>query len=424
MAVPEFVRYLAALAGLVIVVTSARSVIGTVIVPRAVTSWLTARIDGLVSTIFRALTSRVRDFHRRDRLLAAWAPALLLTQLGVWLGMFFLGYSLMFWPLIPGSITTAFGEAGPAIWSIGDASAHGALQRAILDLAALFSLVTVTLQISYLPTLYSAFNRRETEVALLNARAGVPSWGPELLARTHYALGSGVSSINTLPDIYADWERWAADVTESHTTYLPLVRFRSPKPLSSWVTALLAVLDSAALFLALSPGQAPVVAARLCLRSGFLCFSDIARAMGFHIAEEADPSKGISVTYAEFLAAIDRMREVNFPIERDPAEAWPDFVGWRVNYEEAAYALADAVDAVPALWSGPRRRNLAPIPPLRPNRGRPPEEGDKDSGAEAAGKATFGIRTHGKKATGSGPGDQGDEKAPGRRSAGKRASDC
>ena len=56
-----------------------------------------------------------------------------------------------------------------------------------------------------------------------------------------------------MPELYAQWERWAADVGESHTTYLPLVRFRSPAALSSWVTALLAVLDSAALFLALSP---------------------------------------------------------------------------------------------------------------------------------------------------------------------------
>jgi hypothetical protein len=60
------------------------------------------------------------------------------------------------------------------------------------------------------------------------------------------------------------WERWAADVAESHTTYTQPVRFRSPKALSSWVTALLAVLDSAALFLALSPGAAPVIPARLC----------------------------------------------------------------------------------------------------------------------------------------------------------------
>jgi hypothetical protein len=82
-----------------------------------------------------------------------------------------------------------------------------------------------------------------------------------------------------MPELYVQWERWAADVGDSHTTYLPLVRFRSPAALSSWVTALLAVLDSAALFLALSPQTAPEVPARLCLRTGFLCFNRIARAM-------------------------------------------------------------------------------------------------------------------------------------------------
>jgi hypothetical protein len=217
-------------------------------------------------------------------------------------------------------------------------------------------------------------------VALLNARAGVPSWGPELLARTHYALGTGVSTIDTLPDLYGQWERWAADVAESHTTYLPLVRFRSPRPLSSWVTALLAVLDSAALFLALSPKAAPVVPARLCLRSGFLCFTRIAQAMGLDAPDEPDPRRGIKLSYQEYLDAVARMREVNFPIERDPADAWPDFVGWRVNYEQAAYAVAAEVRAVPALWSGPRRRPSAAIPPIRPPRGRPPEQSPEHPG--------------------------------------------
>ena len=149
--------------------------------------------------------------------------------------------------------------------------------------------------------------------------------------------GSGLPAIDTLPDLYARWECWAADVAESHTTYLPLVRFRSPRPLSSWVTALLAVLDSAALFLAISPTSAPVVPARLCLRAGLLCFNRIARAMG----NEATPTR-----------------------------AWADFAGWRLNYEQAAYAVA--VDAPSALWSGPRRRHVPAIAPLRPARGRPP----------------------------------------------------
>jgi hypothetical protein len=176
-----------------------------------------------------------------------------------------------------------------------------------------------------------------------------------------------------MPDLYAQWERWAADVAESHTTYLPLTRFRSPLPLSSWVTALLAVLDSAALFLALSPKAAPEVPARLCLRSGFQCFNRIAREMGFELPDEPGPDAGISLSYQEFLDAVARMREVDFPVERDPADAWPDFVGWRANYEAAAYAVAAAVDAVPALWSGPRRAPTAAIPPVRPALGRPPK---------------------------------------------------
>ena len=102
-------------------------------------------------------------------------------------------------------------------------------------------------------------------------------------------------------------------------------------------------------------------------------FHRIARTMGFDIPDEPGPDAGTSVTYAEFLDAVDRMREVGFPIERDPAEAWPDFVGWRVNYEPAAYAVAAAVYAVPALWSGARRHPMLPIPPLRPGRGHPPK---------------------------------------------------
>jgi hypothetical protein len=366
MAVPLAGRDIAAVVGALLVFTAARSLIGTVIVPRPVASWLTQCVDLLVSKGYRVATHVIRDHRVRDRVLATQAATILLVQLTAWLLIFYVGFSLLLWPFTVGGLTNAFSNAGPALWEIGSAREHGSAERAILDIAALTGIVTVTLQIAYLPTLYSAFNRRETEVALLNARAGVPSWGPELLARTHYALGSGVSTIDTLPDLYEQWERWASDVAESHTTYLPLVRFRSPRPMSSWVTGLLAVLDSAALFLALSPQAAPTVPARLCLRGGFLCFRDIATAMRLNVPEEPDPSAGITVTYKEFLEAVATMQKVDFPIERKPADAWPDFVGWRVNYEQAAYAIAYALDVVPALWSGPRPHPRPAIPPIRP----------------------------------------------------------
>src|SRR5436305_5056065 len=279
MAVPLAARSVAAVIGGLLVLAAWASVIGTAIVPRPFTSWLTRWVDRAVTKAFRLATRGIAEYQRRDRVLAAQAAAILLVQLAAWLVIAFLGYTLLLWPFEPGGIAAAFTSAGSSMFTLGFEVPASTGPAAIVFVAAVTGLVIVALQIAYLPALYAAFNRRETEVALLNARAGVPSWGPELLARTHYALGSGVSAIDALPDLYAQWERWAADIAESHTTYLPLVWFRSPRPLSSWVTALLAVLDSAALILVLSPKAAPAVPARLCLRGGFLCLNQIARAM-------------------------------------------------------------------------------------------------------------------------------------------------
>jgi hypothetical protein len=186
------------------------------------------------------------------------------------------------------------------------------------------------------------------------------------MARTHYGLGSGVSAVGELPELFEAWEQWSAGVSESHTTYVPLIWFRSPRPLASWVTAQLAVLDTAALYLALLPNASGLIQARLCLRGGFTCLGNIARAIGVPIPLDADPSVGISLSYDDFVEAVERLREVDFPIDRPLEDAWVDFSGWRINYEAAAYALAWATEASPALWSGARRYEIKPIAPLRP----------------------------------------------------------
>jgi hypothetical protein len=372
MVIPLAGRIVAAVIGGLLVVLTCSSVTGTLIVSRSVSSRLTRWVDQIVDTAYGLASRNTDEYTRRDRLLGTQAAAILITQLVVWLGVAYVGFALLLWPFATRGVVSAFTDAGSSLFTLGFAVPAGSVPAAIVFLAAGVGLVIVTLQIAYLPTLYAAFNRRETEVALLNTRAGVPSWGPELLARTHYGLGTGLSTIDTMPDLFSRWERWAADIAESHTTYPALVRFRSPGPRSSWVTALLAVLDSASLMLALTPKAAPAVPARLCLRGGFQCFNRIANAMGLAVPEMPDPDDGISLTYAEFLEAVARMEEVGFPIEREPAEAWPDFVGWRVNYEQAAYAVAAALDAVPALWSGPRPHPTPPIAPIRPPLGRPP----------------------------------------------------
>ncbi len=358
---------LAAVVGSLLILVAAWSVIGTVVVPRRIRSWLTRALAVAVDTVFHFVADQFDSYEPRDRILAAQAPIQVILQIAVWLAVFELGFALLLWPSMGSAgLSGAFELAGSSLCTLGYLAPHSGAPTGLADLASLVGLGTVALQIGYLPTLYAAFSRREALVTMLDSRAGVPSWGPELLARTHYGLGSGVSALDQLPDLFQEWERWSADVSESHTTYLPLVNFRSPRPLSSWVTAQLAVLDAAALYLSLLPDPAGALSARLCLRGGFTCLATIARARGFVIPDEADPNEGIALTYEEFVDAIQRLANVDFPLERSPEEAWPDFVGWRINYEAAAYAIARAVDAPPALWSGPRRHPIPTIPPHRP----------------------------------------------------------
>ncbi|MGA2519683.1 MAG: hypothetical protein ABSG81_02565 [Acidimicrobiales bacterium] len=369
-------RDLAALLGALLLVATGWSVIGTVVVPRRIRSRLTRAVAVAVDRTFHFVADKFDSYEPRDRILATQGPIQLILQIVVWLAFLEVGFSLLMWPFIgQAGFSGGFEQAGSALCTLGYLTPRSSPVAALDSLAALSGLGTVALQIGYLPTLYAAFNRREALVTLLDSRAGVPSWGPELLARTHYGLGTGVSAVEELPELFEEWERWSADVSESHTTYLPLVNFRSPRSLSSWVTAQLAVLDAAALYLSLLPDAPGAISARLCLRGGFSCLTTIARARGFMVPDEPDPNDGIALTYGEFLDAVGRLREVDFPLERPSDEAWLDFVGWRVNYETAAYAIARAIDAPPALWSGPRRHPIPMIPPLRPatlRAGKPP----------------------------------------------------
>jgi hypothetical protein len=360
-------RDLAAVIGGFLVFASFWSVIGTIVVPRRVHSRITRYVATSVNAVFHAVADTIRSYETRDRVLAAQSPVNLVVLLGVWLAIFELGFGLLLWPLVGSAgLGGALEEAGSSLVTLGFVAPNTGGQAAIDALAAIMGLGTVALLIGYLPQLYAAFNRRETLVTLLDSRASVPSWGPELLARTHYGLGTGVSAVSELPELFEQWESWSADVSESHATYTSLIRFRSPRPLSSWITAQLAVLDAAALYLALLPNAPGAVSARLCLRGGFLCLNTIAKALRLPVPEEADPDDGIALTYAEFLDAVHRLGEVDFPLERPTEDAWLDFLGWRINYEAAAYALAFIVDAPPALWSGPRRNGSLPIAPIRP----------------------------------------------------------
>lgn len=355
----------AAVLGAAIVALTWASVITTVVVPRRSRARVSRYVDRAVDKTYRVATKHVRDYKARDRWLASQASTTILTQLVVWLVLFYVGFALLLTPFDHRGVGHAFAQAGSSLFTLGYAGPDGASLTAIDYAAAATGMVVVALQVGYLPTLYGAFNRREVEVTLLTARAGAPPWGPEILARTRFGIPEGQAGVS-MQGFYSGWERWAADVAESHTNYPVLTRFRSPHELSSWLVALLAVLDSAALWLSLSPSGAPAIQARLCLRMGFTALRAIAESVGLDVDDDPDPDTALQLSYDDYLIGVARITSTTFATERTPEQAWPDFRGWRVNYEVVAYALADRLDAVPGPWTGPRRTGDAAVAPVRP----------------------------------------------------------
>jgi hypothetical protein len=348
--------------GLIVVVFTSASVLFTIVLPREPRGFerLSSLVNGAVLLAFIGVARPARTYERKDALLAPVAPVALIGQLAVWAGCFIVGYALM----LEGTthnLASALAQASGALFTVGTINLSGRTNFALDIAAGATWVVIVALQIAYLPALYQAFNRRESLVAMLESRAGVPAWGPELLAR-HQLVGI----IDTLPQFYSSWEQWSAELAESHTTYPVMLLFRSPDPWFSWLVGLLAVLDGAAMHLALAPGTASSQS-RLCLRMGFTALNRIATVLGWHVDADPNPEGPITLTFEEFEEAVAMLTHVGFPMERTAEEAWPDFRGWRVNYETVAYRLCDRLTAPPAPWSGSRRHlRSGVVAPKRP----------------------------------------------------------
>jgi hypothetical protein len=348
--------------GLVVVLLTGASVLFTVVLPREPrgVQRLSFQVIQAVHSAFITFSRLAKSYEGKDTLLAPIGPVVLIGQLAFWAGLLIVGFGLM----LDGTthdLVAALAQAAGAVFTVGTVDLSGPPNAGVDIAAGATWVVIVTLQIAYLPALYQAFSRRESLVAMLESRAGLPAWGPEILAR-HQLVGI----IDTLPDFYASWEEWSADLAESHTTYPVLLLFRSPEAWYSWLVGLLAVLDGAAMHLALAPTTASSQS-RLCLRMGFTSLNRIAMMLGWTVETDPDPNGDIALTFAEFENAVAMLQRVGFPMERSAEQAWPDFRGWRINYETVAYRLCERLDAPPAPWSGSRHHlSSGPVAPRRP----------------------------------------------------------
>lgn len=341
-------RPLALLLGVVVVVGTLSSVLTTLVVPRATSSRVLRAISRGLALAVRRTVRRLEGYEAKDRFMSLVGPLAMVFLFVIWLALLVVGFGLMAWWDTSTSLLHAMVVAGSSVFTLGFATLASRAAEVVELVAGGTGLLVVALEIAYLPTLYAAFAARETEVTLLGTRAGVPAWGPEILARHHWFRTTA-----ELPDLYRAWERWSAAVAESHTNYPSLMWFRSPVPWRSWLTAMTAMLDAAALHDAVNPGSAPRQA-RTCLQMGVGTLRALAGALHIDYNPDPLPTTPIRLTYEEYLLGVERLQQVDFPFERTPEEAWRHFSGWRVNYEPIVDALTTLVMPPPAPWFAPR----------------------------------------------------------------------
>ncbi len=354
------VRVLVGLLGAALVGWALLSALKTVVLPRAESSVLVRALFIALRRVFDVVASPKRSFAFRDRLLAYYSPVGLFLMPVMWVVMVLTGFAGIFWATGSRPWNEPFIISGSSLLTLGfDRPTHNS-QIAFVIIEAAVGLGIISLVISYLPTIYNAFNRRETLVGLLEVRAGLPPSPVELLVR--YARIGFLERIGD--DLFPAWEQWFADIEESHTSQASLVFLRSPHPKRSWITAAGCVLDVAAITNALIAKRHDP-RADLLLRTGFFCLRRIADYFAIAYDPDPRPDDPISVTRREFDLLAVELQAAGVPLKPDRDQAWRDYSGWRVNYDVVLVSLCALVVAPPAKWSSDRILERRPLPRVR-----------------------------------------------------------
>ena len=347
----DLLHPLLALAGLAVVIRVVVSAVRTFVVPRGENDGLTRLAFVGIRKVFNLAAGPSRPYATRDRVLSYYGPVALMLLPGWWLVLLATGFAAIFWSLgLPPD--QAFVDSGSSLLTLGFArpDVPGGVPLAFVEAA--LGLALVALLISYLPTIYGAFSRRELLVNLLEVRADSPPSPIVMLTRMHRLAG-----LDALHDLWERWEPWFAELEETHSSLPVLVFYRSQQPDHSWVNAAGAIMDSAAIVR--SSVAIPMdVQADLTIRAGYLALRRIGDFFGFEYDPHGGPDDVTSIDRARFEAALDVLAAAGVPIVPDRDQAWRDFNGWRVNYDAVLRRLERLTVAPTPWWDRPMRSAL------------------------------------------------------------------
>jgi hypothetical protein len=308
-----------------------------------------------------------RDKRVREQIYSVYGPLCLLLLLLLWAVLLICGFAMIFF-----SMRSPFGDvmvghnagslsrfatdlyvSGTTLFTLGlgDVVPHSLLARAVIIFESGTGLGFVALVIGYLPVLYQAFSHREVSVALLDARAGSPPNAAELLRR--HAFDGGQKALNVL---MAEWERWAAEILESHISYPILCYYRSQHDNQSWLSALVAILDTCALLISVVEGTSSRQA-QLTFVMARHALIDLGHV--FHIEDlpawqrrnETD-----RLPPREFNRLCEALGENHLRLCGDPASA-RRLHTIRALYEPHAFALSQYLRMPLPVWVAPPRDN-------------------------------------------------------------------
>ena len=330
-------RLVVGVGGVMLVITTLSAAIRSFILPRNEVVRMNVWAFMAIRKVFDGAARLANSYERRDRIMAHYAPVALVALPVLWEALVSLGYTGLYWALGEGSWRHCFELSGSSLLTLGNARTYQLPITMLSYSEATLGLLLLTLLISYLPTIYQAFSRREVTVALLELRAGTPPTAAALLGWLNHD-----GSVQNDDQQWAEWERWFVEIEENHTSLPVLSFFRSPQPGRSWVTASGLILDTAALLFAAVDGPQPRQA-QLTFKAGCLALNRVYRFFDDKAGsdptdllpggEKAEPGR------LEFDEACQILADKGLKICEDRDAAWQQYHELRRRYATAQQFL-------------------------------------------------------------------------------------
>ena len=360
-------QWLEVVAGLALVLFILFEVFRSAVLPRPATGkFLTVRYVFRVGWSFwRWFGTRSTNAAKREARLAAFGPLSVFLMFGVWAAGLVLGYALLIDGYSAG-LHPAPQNFGDSLYfsattfvplSYGDVVPLEVPARIVTVAESASGIVLAALVITLLFSLFQSFQSREEKVVALDALAGAPPSGVQILETA--AEGHMGDELTATFDV---WRAWSASVLESHLAFPVLAYFRSSHDNEAWLNSFGAVMDAAVLVIS-SIDDPSEGSAHLMLTVGKHLVADFS--WYFDLVQSTEPY----VERAEFDEALTRLRKAGYRC-RDTEQAWVKFSDLRSRYAAPINQLSKRLAIIPAQWIGDRSY----LPHVRPLAARPRQE--------------------------------------------------